>query len=176
MRYQDAPWIHEEITVAASARPVWELVSDIALPTRFSPELQRTEWLDGAARPEIGARFAGYNEHPMVGQWRSVSHVVDCVPERVFAWTVVDEDGQFGDAAPDLERPVARWRYELEPDGDATLLRHSACIGPGRSGLSKVLDRMPDQEAAVVAYRLAELRKAMRATLEGIAVVAEGRA
>lgn len=149
-------------------------MTDIALPARFSPELRRAEWLDGASRAGLGARFAGYNEHPMVGRWRSVSHVVECVPERVFAWTVVDEDRRFGDE-PDLDRPVARWRYELEPDGTGTLLRHSVRIGPARSGLSFVLDRMPDQEAEIVAYRLSELRRGMRTTLDGIAALAEER-
>ncbi|MDX3128387.1 hypothetical protein PV367_00855 [Streptomyces europaeiscabiei] len=39
-------------------------MTDIALPARLSPELQRVEWLDGAEAPMVGARFAGVQPPP----------------------------------------------------------------------------------------------------------------
>ncbi|MER6154181.1 hypothetical protein ABT147_01400 [Streptomyces sp. NPDC001868] len=29
----------------------------------------------------MGARFAGYNRHRMIGEWRTVSHIVELEPE-----------------------------------------------------------------------------------------------
>ncbi|MFF5184226.1 SRPBCC family protein [Streptomyces sp. NPDC000345] len=173
MRYAEAPSVSCDVHVAAPPPRVWALVTDIALPARLSPELRRVEWLDGAWRPRVGTRFAGYNHHRMLGAWRTVSHVVELEEQRVFGWAVVDEDGQFGTPARGSSDPLATWRFELEPEGAGTRLRQVARIGPGRSGVSLAIERAPEREEEIVAFRISELRSHIRATLHGVKELAE---
>ncbi|RJL23039.1 SRPBCC family protein [Bailinhaonella thermotolerans] len=173
MRYADGPGVAASIEVAADPARVWELVADIGLPARFSPELLRVEWLDGAAAPAVGARFAGHNRHPMLGEWRTVSQIVELVPGRVMAWCPMDADGRYGEPSADPAAAMATWRFELEPVPGGTRLELSARIGPGRSGLTLAIERWPDKEEAIVATRLAELRAGIETTLDGIRALAE---
>ncbi|MFJ8694739.1 SRPBCC family protein [Streptomyces roseolilacinus] len=174
MRYADGPTATTETHIAAPPARVWELVTDIGLPARLSPELQRATWLDGATAPAPGARFEGRNTHPLLGTWRTHSHVVELVEPRVFAWAVTDPDDRFGGGAPDPGHPLATWRFDLSPaPGGATLLRHTVRLGPARSGVSLAIDRAPDHEEAVVTARLDELRANMTATLHGIRSLAQ---
>ncbi|MFF0245367.1 SRPBCC family protein [Streptosporangium sandarakinum] len=175
MRYADMPGTQCEVFVAAATSLVWEIMIDIGAPARWSPELRRAEWLDGVAAPAVGARFAGYNEHPVIGAWRTVSQITELDPERAFAWCVLDADGRFGKAMLNPAEPMATWRFTLTPEAGGTLLRQTVRIGPGRSGLSAAIDRMPDKEDRLVAHRLDELREGMRATLNGIKAAAEQR-
>jgi hypothetical protein len=117
-------------------RQVWALVTDVRLAARLSPELQRVAWLGDADRPMVGARFEGYNHHPKLGEWRTVSHVVEVDEQRVFAWAVTDADGRYGEPTLDPAKSLASWRYALEAAGRGTLLRQSVLIGPGRSGVT----------------------------------------
>lgn len=173
MRFADGPSVHCDVHVQADVRRVWELVTDIRLPARLSPELRRVAWLDGADRPVVGARFEGYNQHERLGEWRTVSHVVELDEPRVFAWAVTDADGRYGEPAPDPARPMATWRCELEAENGGTLLRQSVLIGPGRSGVTLALERWPDREEEIVAFRSKELLAGMEATLQGIKALAE---
>ncbi|POX43493.1 SRPBCC family protein [Streptomyces sp. Ru73] len=173
MRYADGPTAECEIRIAAAPPRVWELISDIGLPARTSPELQRVEWLDGATAPVVGARFAGHNHHPKIGEWRTVSELVAVDPGREFGWAVLDTAGRFGTPATGPEQSLATWRFVLDAAPGGVLLRHSVRIGPGASGLSTVIARMPDREEQLIEARLAELRKGMTAVLEGVKALAE---
>ncbi|MEV4453717.1 SRPBCC family protein [Streptomyces mirabilis] len=173
MRYAEGPRVSCDVYIEADPSRVWGLVTDIGLPARLSPELQRVEWLDGAEGPAVGACFAGCNRHRMVGEWWTVSHVVQLEEQRVFGWTVVDPDGRYGDPVQDPAKPLATWRFELEPEGTGTRLRQFARMGPGRSGVSLAIERTPEREEKIVAFRLAELRTNMEATLHGIKALAE---
>lgn len=173
MRFADGPSVHCDVHVEADVAQVWELVTDICLPARLSPELQRVAWLDGANRPLVGARFEGYNHHRQLGEWRTVSHVVELDEQRVFAWAVTDADGRYGEPTLDPVKSMASWRYELNAEGKGTRLRQSALIGPGRSGVTLALDRWPHREEEIIALRVKELRAGMKATLHGIKTLAE---
>ncbi|MEU7428075.1 SRPBCC family protein [Streptomyces sp. NPDC040750] len=173
MRFTDGPSVHCDVHVEAVVPRVWELVTDISLPARLSPELQRVEWLDGADGPLVGARFEGYNRHQQLGEWRTVSHVVELDEQQVFAWAVTDADGRYGEPTLDPAESMASWRYELQAEGRGTRLRQSAFIGPGRSGVTLALERWPDREEEIIAFRLKELRAGMEATLRGIKSLAE---
>ncbi|MGW2184005.1 SRPBCC family protein [Streptomyces sp. NPDC001732] len=173
MKYSDGPTVDVTVRIGATAARVWELVSDIGLPARLSPELQSVAWLDGADRPVVGARFEGFNRHPMVGEWRTVSHVIEVDEPRVFAWAVTDPDGRYGEATLDPARRMASWCYELEAEGTGTLLRQTVRIGPGRSGLTAAVESHPDREEEIVEFRVKELRAGMGATLRGIKELAE---
>jgi carbon monoxide dehydrogenase subunit G len=161
-RYADTPTVTESTWIAAEPDRVWKVVSDIATMPAFSEELQRVEWLDETREPAVGCRFAGFNKHPSLGEWRTESTVVDMRPDKAFAWAVGDPD----DA-------TATWRFEMSPEGDGTRLSYSAQLGPGRSGLSLAIDQMPDKEQKIVFVRMREFEKGIIATLAGIKKLAE---
>jgi uncharacterized protein YndB with AHSA1/START domain len=161
----DGPSTQVEVRVAAPPEAVWPLVTDVALPAQFSGEFQGGEWVDGATGPEVGARFRGRNEHTAIGTWETTSIVYVCEPERSFGWKVGD-----------LETPGASWRFDLEPTagGAGTILRQWVQLGPGPSGITVAIDRMPDREERIIERRLAEHQRNMFATVEGIKALAEG--
>lgn len=173
MRYAEAPSVSCDVYVEAAPSRVRGLVTDIALPARLSPELQHVEWLDGAEEPAVGARFAGYNRHRVIGEWRTVSHVVELEEQRVFCWAVVDEDGRFGTPSRRPSHPLATWRFELEPEGSGTRLRQVVRMGPGRSGVTLAIERTPEREEEIVTFRITELRSSMEATLRGVKTLGE---
>ena len=161
-RYADKPTVEVPIEIGAPLERVWAIVSDIETMPGASPELQAVEWLDGRSGPELGARFRGYNRNEALGAWSTDSVIVEYDPPRVFAWAVGDP-----------EHPAAIWRFSLEADPGGTLLRQWVQMGPGRSGLSFAIDRMPDKEQKIVFVRLRELEANMGATLAAIKRLAE---
>lgn len=161
VKYADGPTAQVEATIAAPRSTVWDLVADINTPASFSEEFQRAEWVDEGG-PALGARFTGHNRHEAVGEWSVPCTITAYEPGNVFEWTV----GQ-------IENKVARWRFELAETDDGSTLRFSAEMGPGPSGLTPVIERMPDREEAIVAARLAEWTANMTATVDGIKNLAE---
>ncbi|MEP7019466.1 MAG: SRPBCC family protein [Pseudonocardiales bacterium] len=161
-RYADMPTVEVETSIDAPPDRVWSLVSDINLMPTLSTELQAVEWLDDPPAPSLGARFRGHSEHPSLGTWSTVSHVVEHEPARVFAWAVGD-----------LDQPTAIWRFTLRPSGAGTVLSQWMQLGPGRSGLSRVIDQMPDKEEKIVFVRLREFEESMTRSLAAIKTMAE---
>jgi uncharacterized protein YndB with AHSA1/START domain len=164
-RYADKPTVEVPIEIDAPPERVWAIVSDIAVMPGASSELQAVEWLDGRSGPGLGARFAGHNRHQALGEWSTVSVIVEYDPPHLFAWAVGDP-----------EWPSAIWRFNLEPRDGGTVLRQWVQVGPGRSGLSYAIDRMPDKEQKIVFVRLRELETSMGATLAAVKRLAEGPA
>jgi uncharacterized protein YndB with AHSA1/START domain len=162
LKYSDCPEVQLDVRIAAPPESIWPLVADIALPSRFSTELQDTRWCEGFSEPAEGARFFGRNEHPIAGKWQTTCTLISYDPPREFSWAVEDVDN-----------PAATWRFELEPDGDGTRLRQWVRMGPGPSLLNGIIDSMPDREEEIVAFRLGEFRTGMLANLEGIKALAE---
>lgn len=163
-RYADCPVIEIDVLIDAPPAVVWDLVSDIGLPARFSKEFQGARWTDDVTVPAPGCRFTGSNQHPAIGRWTTTCTLVEYEPERVFAYTVQDLDG--------IE-PSSAWRYILTKEDGRTRLRQWMRMGPGRSGLSFAIEAMPDKEPRIVAGRLRELRENMAATLAGVKELAE---
>jgi uncharacterized protein YndB with AHSA1/START domain len=161
-RYADRPTVEVRTWIDAPPDRVWRLVSDIELMPTMSPELQSVQWLDGAAGPALGARFVGRNRHEALGEWATTSYVVEFEPERVFAWAVEDP-----------ANPMALWRFRLEPRDGGTELSEWVQLGPGRSGLSVAIERMPDKEQKIVFVRMREFERNITVTLEQIKEQAE---
>lgn len=161
-RYADKPTVEVQIWIDAPPRRVWSLVSDIELMPSMSDELQSVVWLDGVIEAAVGARFLGRSQHEALGEWATTSYVVECVPERVFAWAVEDPNN-----------PAAVWRFCLEPKDGGTELTEWMQMGPGRSGLSIAIDRMPDKEEKIVSVRMREFEQNMTVTVEHIKKLAE---
>ena len=141
---------------------MWELVSDIDLPARFSEEFRGASWIDDG--PALGARFVGRNQHPAIGEWE-----VECFVE------VFEEGRAFGWANGDPSIPGARWRFDLEPCEVGTRLRFSMSMGPGPSGISAAIEAQPDKEPRILHRRVSEHHANMTRTIAGIRDVAEGR-
>jgi len=154
------PGVTVEVDIDASPERVWEFVSDINIPARFSTEFQGAEWVD-AVGPRLGASFIGRNQNEERA-WQTTSYVVACDPPWVFAWNVSD---------PNLAS--AQWRFELEPIGEATRLRQHMTIGPGRSGTSRRMEENPGQGAQILAQRREVHRRNMELTTQGIKRLAE---
>ena len=162
-RYADNPTVQVQTWIDVLPGRVWELVSDIELMPTMSQELQSVEWLDGASAPAVGAKFIGRSKHESLGEWATTSHVIECEPERVFAWAVEDP-----------ANPTAIWRFRLEPKDGGTELSEWMQMGPARSGLSFAIDRMPEKEQKIVFVRMREFEQNMAATLAHIKKLAEG--
>ena len=162
MRLADQPTTETDVYVEAPPSAVWPLVTEIMTPSRFGTELQEATWVEPEGGPCLGARFKGRNFHPARGEWETTSTIVDFVPEQRFAWAVGDPDA-----------PSAVWRLELAPEGDGTRLRYRAQIGLGPSGLTPLIEKMPDKEERIIARRLQEFETNMTATITGIKQLAE---
>ena len=159
MRYADGPTVVVREVVEAPVEAVWALVSDVALPARFSAELVEASWLD---EPAVGARFRGRSRHDALGEWETVSYVSRLEPLRAFAWNVND-----------LDHPSASWWFVLEAEDDGVHVEHGARIGPAPSGLTRAIAAMPDKEDRIIARRLGEFERNMTVTLQGIKALAE---
>ena len=153
--FADGPGTYVEIDIAASPAAVWGLVTDINMPAEYSTEFKHAEWT-GPDRG-LGSTFLGSNENSTIGEW-TLTNVVDRFEEeRVFGWATVDADN-----------PGARWWFTLEPTPTGTHLRYDVSIGPGPSGLTFVIDSMPDKEPRIISGRLREMYNSMQRTLAGI--------
>jgi uncharacterized protein YndB with AHSA1/START domain len=160
--YADTPTVEVSTWIDASPERVWQLASDISVIAESSAELQRVEWADGGDTPRVGARFTGYNKHPDLGEWSTVSEIVEYEPLSVFAWAVGDP-----------QHPAAVWRLQLTPEGTGTRLSQWAQLGPAPSGLSLAIAAMPDKEQKIVFVRMREFETGMLATLDHLKRKAE---
>jgi Polyketide cyclase / dehydrase and lipid transport len=163
MRYRDQPTVQVEQRIVGDPSTIWDLVTDITLPARFSTELQSVEWLDGATAVEVGNRFRGHNRNPALGAWSTECTIVDVEPGRRWAWTVTDD-----------RHRMATWGFEVDPGHDTVIVRQWARMGPDRSGLNIAIDAMPDKEGRIISRRMDEWRTNMEANLAGIRALVEG--
>lgn len=165
MKYAECPTVSVSVTVSAPLSTLWSIVSDIALPTRFSTEITAVEWAGGATAPALGARFVGHSQHDAIGGWQTTCEITGFDAKRLFEWTVLGASGE----------PSSIWRFTLAPRDDGTVeVEQWFQMGPARSGLNLAIDQMPDKEERIVARRLSEHRANIERTLNGIKELAEG--
>lgn len=162
MRYRDCPTVEVTRVVPCDVEAAWRLVTDIRLPLQCSPELRDVEWLDGADRVAVGARFRGHNSHEALGTWSTRCEVVEVEDGRRWVWQVTGDEGA-----------IATWGFEVEPSSRGTIVRQWARMGPGPSGLTHAITANPDKEARIVARRLEEWQTNMAANLDCIAEQAD---
>ena len=98
----------------------------------------------------------------VVGEWQATCTIVEFEPERAMTWAVAGPEG-----------PAAQWGFRLEPVEGGTKVTQTCQLGPGRSGLSPAIDRMPDREHEIIARRLEEHGGNMMRNLEGLAGLVE---
>jgi hypothetical protein len=155
------PGVTVEVDIAAAPRRVWEFVSDINLPARFSTEFLGATWIN-TDHLHVGASFVGKNRLEGVREWESTSFIVACEPPWVLAWHVSD-----------AAQPSAQWRFELEPLGSGTRLRQSMTMGPGLSGTARRMVQDPEHAQEILSQRREQLRRNMERTIQGIKRLAE---
>jgi hypothetical protein len=157
MRLSDCPSIEASVKINATPAQAWASVTDIELPARFSPELQRAEWVGDAESVSVGSHFRGVNRNDILGEWTTECIVTEVEPERRWTWNVIIND-----------QVAATWGFEIDPARDGILVRQWVRLGPGPSGLSMAIAARPELEGRIVARRLEDLHKAMIANLEGL--------
>ncbi|GLP78204.1 hypothetical protein TUM20983_53140 [Mycobacterium antarcticum] len=157
MRYRDQPTIEVTQRVRSDVMSAWRAVTDIRLPARCSTELQDVEWLGGADRVTVGARFRGYNENPAMGSWQTECEIVEVDEGKRWVWNVVGGQG-----------PIATWAFEVEPTSDGVLIRQWARMGLSTSGLTAAIIARPELEGRIVARRLADWQQNMQTNLDCI--------
>lgn len=143
------------VHIDAPPSDVYALVTDVANMGQFSPECTGGRWLDGATGPAVGARFKGSNRRG-AARWSTTNVVVEAEDGREFAF----ETKQSG----------MRWRYDLEPDGDGTLLTESREAWRSQPLVAKVFTTVV---LGGTKSHDKELQDGMTATLKKIKQVAE---
>lgn len=167
MKYSEGPTVSTATQIAASASMVWSIVSDIALPTRFSTEVRSVEWIGDDSEPRLGARFVGHSEHDAAGQWSTTSEITALQEPQVFQWSVLGAD----------DVPSSVWRFTITDHGDGSVqLEQWMQMGPARSGINPAIDRMPEKEDRIIERRLGEHRVNMERNVAGVKAMAEGSA
>jgi uncharacterized protein YndB with AHSA1/START domain len=147
-----------EVSIHINATParVYELVADLPLMGRWSPECERCEWIEGATGAAPGAKFKGYNR---VGKrtWSTTGTVVAAEPGRELTW----------DVSSVMKLPVSRWRYLIEAEDGGS--RVTEATEDKRGVIMKVLGRA----ATGVGDRPDHNRRGMEATLQRLKAAAE---
>ena len=159
-RFADGPGTIVETDIAAPVSAVWALVTDINVPAAFSTEFLGAEW--ESDERGAGATFLARNNHPAIGEYQIRCWIDAREENRAFGWRTSDPD-----------QPGARWRFDLEQGPGRTRLRFSVTMGPGSSGTSTAVERMPDKEERIVLRRIREMRPNMQRTVDGIRHLAE---
>ena len=143
------------VTMAASPRVVWDLVSDVTRIGEFSPETFEAAWTRGATGPAVGAHFKGHVRRNGVGPvYWTLCRVTECVPEKDFGF-VVEMNG----------RDLNHWRYQLREVEGGTKVTESFELPP--MGVLKLY------WLALGWLRGRTNERGMRQTLERIRAIAE---
>jgi hypothetical protein len=101
------PGVTVEVDIAAAPTRVWELVSAINLPARFSTEFLGATWITTEG-PRVGAAFVGRNRQEGGREWETTSYMSP--GSRPGCWPGTSAIGAAS----------AQWRFELEPLGSGT--------------------------------------------------------
>ncbi|MEC3980651.1 SRPBCC family protein [Amycolatopsis sp. H20-H5] len=101
------------IVVEASPEKVYALVSDPGSLAGLAEEYAGYRWLGDAKAAAVGARFRGSNRRGL-RRWSTVSTVTDAEVGRRFGFEVTF-----------VGLPVARWQYDIEPDGVGSAVTES---------------------------------------------------
>jgi uncharacterized protein YndB with AHSA1/START domain len=141
--------------IAAPAKNVWALISDITRMGEWSPENDGGRWLKSATEARPGAKFRGVNRRGK-RKWSTLATVTDAEPGRSFSFRVT---------AQGLK--VADWSYSFEPTARGCRVTESWTDRRGRIVLTvgKWLTGVED--------RAAHNRAGMEQTLERLATTAE---
>jgi hypothetical protein len=148
----------DSIRIAASPERVWELVTAMERYGEWSSENTGGYWRKGEdgtpGTGQVGDQFVGVNRRDGA-EWKAPVEIVERDEHRAYAFVTGGR-----------ELDLARWRYELTPDGDGTLLTEQWEL----RNPAFFIDRGGDEE---IARRAANARESIAATLRGMKQTAE---
>ena len=155
-RIQDGPGVVAEIDTDARPRQVWEVISDINMPAKFSDEFAGAEWLSD---DEIaaGAIFRGRSATSDGREWDTNCIVTEWVERETFEWRTTDP-----------ENPGAIWRFDLAEQGTGSRLRFSMVIGKENNSTAPRAMADPSLENQILFERRLIHKANMQRVLEGV--------
>ena len=155
-RIQDGPGVVAEIDTDARTRQVWEVISDINMPAKFSDEFAGAEWLSD---DEIaaGAIFRGRSAISDGREWETNCIVTEWVERETFEWRTTDP-----------ENPGAIWRFDLAEQGTGSRLRFSMVIGKENNSTAPRAMADPSLENQILFERRLIHKANMQRVLEGV--------
>jgi hypothetical protein len=122
--------------VDAPPLAVYDLVSEVAMVSRWSPNASEIAYDEGSG-PRVGAWFQGRNRKAGK-EWTTRSQVVEAEPGSSFAFVVGGAD-----------EGIVRWQWNLRAQGRGTLveqswqlLRTDPVLGGNRGDLNALRDYM----------------------------------
>ena len=149
----------DSVRIAAPPARVWELVIAMDRYGEWSSENTGGYWRKGAdgvpGTGQIGDQFVGINRRDGV-EWKAPVEIIERDEEKAYAFVTGGR-----------EMDLALWRYELQPDGDGTLLIEQWT-------LRKPAFFIEQGGEAEVARRAANAKESIAATLQGMKATAEG--
>ena len=147
-----------EARVQADPGTIYSIISDVTRTPELSPEIIRCQWLDGATGPAVGARFKATNKMPNRPAFSNKPIVTIADPGRTFAFSRTEPFGG-----------TVEWRYDLEPDGDDSIVTESYSVTKPVSAVGWfIIGGLFGRKD-----RRADLREGMNQTLRRLQVVAE---
>jgi uncharacterized protein YndB with AHSA1/START domain len=154
----DLPTQTDSIRIAAPPAKVWQLVTAMERYGEWSSENTGGRWRKGAdgepGTGKVGDQFVGVNRRDGT-EWKGMVEIIEREEERSFAFVTGG-----------TELNLAQWRYELEPDGDGTVLTESWTLtNPG-------FFREQGGDAELV-RRASNAKESIAATLAGMKTTAE---
>ncbi|MCC6435755.1 MAG: SRPBCC family protein [Acidimicrobiales bacterium] len=148
----------DSIRIAAPPSKVWELVTAMERYGEWSSENTGGYWRKGEdGQPgtgRVGDQFVGINKRGDQ-EWKAPVEIVEREEGRSYAFVTGGLAANF-----------ALWRYELQPDGDGTLLTESW-------SLNKKTPNMDTGGEAAIEERVGYAKESIAATLAGMKKAAE---
>ena len=161
-RIEDGPGVVVEIDTDARPEAVWEVISDIGMPARFSQELVDAEWTSDGDRG-VGSTFRGSNSIPDIRDWDTNCIVTTWKDQETFEWRVTD-----------AQKPGAIWRFDLVEQGGGSRLRFSMTIGKENNGTAPRALKDPSQESEILRTRRLIHKANMQRVVEGVKGLVDG--
>lgn len=107
------PNAEASIVIDAPAPSLWAMVADVTRIPEWSPVCHRVEWIDGATKAVVGARFRGHNRLNGA-RWSRDCVITQAEPGSVLAFSTLFKGEE-----------STRWRYRFEGDGTSTTVREA---------------------------------------------------
>lgn len=151
--------ISESIRIEAPPAAVWSLVTAMDRYGEWSSENTGGYWRKGAdgepGTGQVGDMFVGVNRRGDM-EWKAPVEIIERDEERAYAFVTGGLAGNY-----------ALWRYELQPDGDATILTETWHLRTKTPNM----ETQADMDA-----RADSNRESISATLKGMKATAEAGA
>ncbi|GAA1008415.1 hypothetical protein STXM2123_5052 [Streptomyces sp. F-3] len=131
--------------ISASPDEIYAVVSDLPRSAEWSPECKGGEWVEGEPSA-VGSIFRGENLRgedvvgwaPLIrGTWYTEARIVAAEPGRTFRWMMLTH------AREDQE---SIWGFDIEPDGDGSILTHHFRMGKATAGIRKIVKDLSEPE------------------------------